>query len=112
MPFGFRNSRDEKRIFGRLIHFLPDFFNSAIANYITWFIVYNYAPYLSSDFHEVYLQYAMDAYGIRKSSPPWRRCVRGTDESLDMGVSMLFINGSGFTNESMVHVSITKRFWF
>ena len=54
----------------------------------------------------------MEAYGIRKSSPSWRRCVRGTDESLDMGVSMLFINGSGFTNESMVHVSITERFWF
>lgn len=78
---------------------------STIANYITWFIVYNYAPYLSSDFHEAYLQYAKEAYGIQKSSPPWRRCVRGTDESLDMGVSMLFINGSGFTNESIVHAN-------
>ena len=68
--------------------------------------MYNFGGYLSSDFHDAYLEFAQQAYGIQKSSPLWRRCVRGTDSSLDMGVSMLFIKGSGFTNESIHHVCI------
>ena len=54
------------------------------------------------------MAFSRDVYGIKKSSPLWRRCVRGTDKSLDMGVSMLFINGTGFTNESRQHVCITR----
>ena len=81
-----------------------------VANFITWFVIHDYAPYLSSKFHDVYLAFARVAYGIKKSSPLWRRCVRGTDASLDMGVSMLFIKDGGFSNESRQHVSVTKRF--
>ncbi|WP_459806223.1 hypothetical protein, partial [Herbidospora sp. RD11066] len=51
------------------------------------------------------MMFSREAYGIQKSSPLWRRCVRGTDSSLDMGVAMLFINGSGFTNESIGHAN-------
>ena len=81
----------------------------AVFNYITWNIIYEYGSYLSQDFHDAYMDFSHDVYGIKKSSPLWRRCVRGTDTSLDMGVSMLFINGSGFTNESRQHVCITRR---
>lgn len=76
-----------------------------LANYIAWTIVYSHAAYLSSGFHDAYMEYAREAYGIQKSSPLWRRCIRGTDESLDMGVSNLFIKGSGFTNESIAHAN-------
>lgn len=73
--------------------------------------MYDFGSYLSSDFHDVYLEFARKTYGIQKSSPLWRRCVRGTDQSIDMGVSRLFIKGSGFTNESVHQVSITKGPW-
>ena len=81
-----------------------------VANYITWTIIYEYGPYLSSDFHDKYLEYARQAYGIKKSSELWRRCVRGTDSSIDMGVSMLFVTDkdSGINKQSLHHVSITK----
>ena len=84
-------------------------FSRAVFNYITWNIIYEYGSYLSQDFHDAYMDFSHDVYGIKKSSPLWRRCVRGTDKSLDMGVSMLFINGSGFTNESRQHVCMTRR---
>lgn len=84
-------------------------FPRAVFNYITWNIIYEYGSYLSQDFHDAYMDFSHDVYGIKKSSPLWRRCVRGTDKSLDMGVSMLFINGSGFTNESRQHVCMTRR---
>ena len=84
-------------------------FSRAVFNYITWNIIYEYGSYLSQDFHDAYMDFSHDVYGIKKSSPLWRRCVRGTDTSLDMGVSMLFINGSGFTNESRQHVCMTRR---
>ena len=84
-------------------------FSRAVFNYITWNIIYEYGSYLSQGFHDAYMDFSHDVYGINKSSPLWRRCVRGTDKSLDMGVSMLFINGSGFTNESRQHVCMTRR---
>ena len=84
-------------------------FSRAVFNYITWNIIYEYGSYLSQDFHDAYMDFSHDVYGIRKSSPLWRRCIRGTDKSIDMGVSMLFINGSGFTNESRQHVCMTRR---
>ena len=81
-----------------------------VANFITWSIIYEYGPYLSTEFHETYLEYARQAYGIKKSSELWRRCVRGTDESIDMGVSMLYVTDkeSGVSNQSLYRVSITK----
>ena len=81
-----------------------------VANFITWSIIYEYGPYLSSAFHETYLEYARHVYGIKKSSELCRRCVRGTDESIDMGVSMLYVTDkeSGVTNQSLHRVSITK----
>jgi len=74
-----------------------------VANYITWTIIYEYGPYLSSEFHDTYLEYARQAYGIKKSSELWRRCVRNTDASIDMGVSMLYVTDkeSGVTNQSL-----------
>ncbi|KAJ7393583.1 Endothelin-converting enzyme 2 [Desmophyllum pertusum] len=74
-----------------------------IGNYLTWSIIYHYGPYLSSEFHDAYMAFARIAYGIKKSSELWRRCVRGTDDSIDMGVSMLYVTDkdSGITNESM-----------
>ena len=81
-----------------------------VANYVTWTIIYEYGPYLSSDFHDAYLDYARQVYGIKKSSELWRRCVRGTDKSIDMGVSMLYVTDkeSGVTNQSLIRVSTTK----
>jgi len=78
-----------------------------VANYITWTIIYEYGPYLSSEFHDTYLEYARQAYGIKKSSELWRRCVRNTDASIDMGVSMLYVTDkeSGVTNQSLHRVS-------
>lgn len=93
------------KFFEELMKVLKGTERGIIANYITWFIMHEYAPYLSSDFHEAYMMFSREAYGIQKSSPLWRRCVRGTDSSLDMGVAMLFINGSGFTNESIGHAN-------
>lgn len=92
----------------RLIFFC--FHLRVVANYITWSIIYEYGPYLSTEFHEKYLEYAHQVYGIKKSSELWRRCVRGTDESIDMGVSMLYVTDkeSGVTNESVHRVSIIK----
>lgn len=74
-----------------------------VANFITWSIIYEYGPYLSTEFHEIYLEYARQVYGIKKSSELWRRCVRSTDESIDMGVSMLYVTDkeSGVTNQSL-----------
>ncbi|CAH3030835.1 unnamed protein product [Porites evermanni] len=88
-----------------LTSILSKFPRRAVFNYITWNIIYEYGSYLSQDFHDAYMDFSHDVYGIKKSSPLWRRCVRGTDKSLDMGVSMLFINGSGFTNESRQHAN-------
>lgn len=81
-----------------------------VGNYITWTIIYEYGPYLSSEFHDAYLEYARQVYGIKKSSELWRRCVRGTDKSIDMGVSMLYVTDkeSGVTNQSLHRVSITR----
>lgn len=76
-----------------------------VANYITWLIIHEYGPYLSTKFHEAYLTFAQMAYGIKRGSALWRRCVRGTTKSVDMGVSMLFVTDreSEFTNGSMHH---------
>ena len=86
------------------------FYFRVVANYITWTIIHEYGSYLSSEFHDTYLEYARQAYGIKKSSELWRRCVRGTDKSIDMGVSMLYVTDkeSGVTNQSLHRVSITK----
>lgn len=76
-----------------------------VANYITWLLIHEYGPYLSTKFHDAYLTFAKVAYGIKRGSALWRRCVRGTTKSVDMGVSMLFVTDkkSEFTNGSMHH---------
>lgn len=81
-----------------------------VANYITWAIIHEYGPFLSSEFHDAYLEFARKAYGIKKSSPLWRRCVRGTDESIDMGVSMLFVTDKDnvVTKQSLQRVSTAE----
>ncbi|KAL9971395.1 hypothetical protein ACROYT_G023915 [Oculina patagonica] len=90
----------------RLLRLVNDTDKSVIAHYITWYIIDKYGQYISSDFHDAYTKFARQAYGEQRSSEFSRRCVRHTDQAMEMGVSRLLLidRDSGFTQKSVHHV--------